>query len=171
MSTPGRFLVLHDYGMGGLWWWVHAPSAEAILEAVAEVEVITDPETVERVSTWDDVAEVSLDASGDSAWKGLVAQRTAERQDPDYGKLIGQGTVYLRSAEDGITYLTEVNADGIRTREVGILPDGRQQRSDDWPLNPAFDLRSPELARQALLSAADFEAHWQRAEPVPDHWD
>jgi hypothetical protein len=23
-------LVLHDYGMGGLWWWIAAPSAEAI---------------------------------------------------------------------------------------------------------------------------------------------
>ena len=26
-----RFLVAHDYGMGSLWWWIEAPSAEAII--------------------------------------------------------------------------------------------------------------------------------------------
>lgn len=36
-----RYLVLHDYGMGGLWWWVWAESAEEIVRVCAEVEVVT----------------------------------------------------------------------------------------------------------------------------------
>jgi hypothetical protein len=27
-ASKTRFLVLHDYGMGGVWWWVHARSEE-----------------------------------------------------------------------------------------------------------------------------------------------
>jgi hypothetical protein len=25
-----RYLVLHDYGMGGLWWWIHARSVREV---------------------------------------------------------------------------------------------------------------------------------------------
>jgi hypothetical protein len=46
--TPERpRLVLHDYGMGELWWWVRARSAREVLETHARVGVITDPEDEE----------------------------------------------------------------------------------------------------------------------------
>ena len=35
-----RFLVTHDYGMGSLWWWIEAPSAEAIIQTYAEVMIV-----------------------------------------------------------------------------------------------------------------------------------
>jgi hypothetical protein len=41
-----RYLVCHDYGMGGLWWWVWARSAAEIVQTCAEVEVVTDPDRV-----------------------------------------------------------------------------------------------------------------------------
>jgi hypothetical protein len=41
-----RHLVCHDYGMGGLWWWVWARSPAEIVETCAEVEVVTDPERI-----------------------------------------------------------------------------------------------------------------------------
>lgn len=34
MSTQ-RYLVLHDYGMGGLWWWIRARSVREVRESFA----------------------------------------------------------------------------------------------------------------------------------------
>ncbi|MFC5343226.1 hypothetical protein ACETK8_07900 [Brevundimonas staleyi] len=38
-----EFLVCHDYGMGGLWWWITAPSAETIQSAFRDVIVFDVP--------------------------------------------------------------------------------------------------------------------------------
>lgn len=46
-NTKRRFLILHDYGMGGSWWWVRARSAREVLETFAEVEVIEASEAIE----------------------------------------------------------------------------------------------------------------------------
>jgi hypothetical protein len=35
-----RYLGLRDYGMGGLWWWVHARLTREVLETFAEVEIV-----------------------------------------------------------------------------------------------------------------------------------
>ena len=35
----GHYLVGYDYGMGGLWWFVKADSAEEIRKAVSELTV------------------------------------------------------------------------------------------------------------------------------------
>ncbi|HEX5543357.1 MAG TPA: hypothetical protein VFX60_17685 [Micromonospora sp.] len=47
-----RYLVLHDYGMGGLWWWIHARSTGEVLETFAEVEVVDAPAAVGRAESW-----------------------------------------------------------------------------------------------------------------------
>lgn len=47
-----RYLVRHDYGMGASWWWINAGSAAEITAAIAEVEVIDDPDIVRRVESW-----------------------------------------------------------------------------------------------------------------------
>ncbi len=54
-----RYLVCHDYGMGGLWWWITAESPEQITEAFSEVEVVTDPARIDAASTWS-LKELSL---------------------------------------------------------------------------------------------------------------
>lgn len=37
------YLVCYDYGMGGLRWWITAPSAEAIRKRYREVSVFKQP--------------------------------------------------------------------------------------------------------------------------------
>lgn len=58
-APKSRLLVLHDYGMGGAWWWVHARSAREVLETFAEVEVVTRPDVIERADC--DLPEVDID--------------------------------------------------------------------------------------------------------------
>lgn len=41
-SQTGEFLVAYDYGMGGLWAVVIAPSAEAITARYPEVKVVSE---------------------------------------------------------------------------------------------------------------------------------
>jgi hypothetical protein len=44
MDCPDQtFLVLHDYGTGGLWWWITAGSAEEILDFNRDVEIFERP--------------------------------------------------------------------------------------------------------------------------------
>lgn len=38
-----EFLVCYDYGMGGLWWWIAAPSADAIRASLKDVLVFNQP--------------------------------------------------------------------------------------------------------------------------------
>ena len=45
-----RYLVLHDYGMGGSWWWIHARSAREVRETFAEV--VGTPADVARTEGW-----------------------------------------------------------------------------------------------------------------------
>ncbi len=35
-----EFLASYDYGMGGLWWWIEAESADAIHAAYCQLEVL-----------------------------------------------------------------------------------------------------------------------------------
>lgn len=37
------FLVCFDYGMGGLWWWITAASADEIMAAYRDVTVFDEP--------------------------------------------------------------------------------------------------------------------------------
>src|SRR5688500_5797444 len=124
-----RYLVCHDYGMGGLWWWVWAASPEEIVETVAEVEVITDEESIRRCGHCAE-EELHLDALSETSLAELRDQRTAHRSSPGYGVLAGRDRVYLRDDTEGV-YLVEVGSDGRRLREVELSPDGVFRLADD----------------------------------------
>ena len=170
-SEKTRHLVLHDYGMGGLWWWVRARSAEEIVLRVAEVEVITDPEKISRCEGWD-LAEVDLDASDPNPLSNLRGQRTAQRSHPDFGKLAGRERVYLNFTEegyDGLHFLMELGPGGRILRHVEVRTDGTAYKTDedDLPINPPHDLHDPEYAPMET-TAEVFEAAWSRSEREPE---
>ena len=137
-----RFLVRHDYGMGGLWWWIHARSARQIVETFAEVEVVEDPEIVARFAN-ESLTEVEIDAAYmPRGLDGLRDQRDAQRGRPGFGVLAGREVVYLRRPwdegddTDPCVYLEELGPDGRRLRQVEVYRDGTAIKSgpDDWPL-------------------------------------
>lgn len=73
------FERVHDYGMGGAWWWVHATSAREVLETFAEVEVIDSPQAVDQAQGWD-LAEVDIDSPAmPGGLDDLRAKRDAQR--------------------------------------------------------------------------------------------
>ncbi|MCX4733458.1 hypothetical protein [Streptomyces sp. NBC_01363] len=162
------FLTLHDYGMGGLWWWIRARSAREVLEAFAWVEVVTDPETVAR---FEELEMVDIDASRmPPGLDGLRAERHAQRGLEGFGALADRDIVYLRRRSDEeddepAVQLIEVGSDGRRGRRVELAGDGTAVRSspDDWLFNPPVaDLFDPALAGQEI-SRSEFEEQWARA--------
>jgi hypothetical protein len=170
-TSKSRYLVLHDYGMGGLWWWVHARSAREIREKFAEVEVIDRADAVEWASA-QDLDEVDIDAAVMPAGLAdLRATRDAQRDHPGFGALADRSVVYLRrrwNGEDDVdpaVYLMEVGSDGRRTRQVELSEDGTAVKSgpEDWPFNPPMaDLFDPHLPGMQI-TAEEFESHWHRA--------
>lgn len=170
-ADKSRFLVLHDYGMGGLWWWVHARSAREVLETFAEVEVVDRPEAIAWAEA-DGLLEVDIDAGEMPAGlDGLRAKRDEQRTRDGFGALADRAVVYLRNPWDGedetdpAVYLMEVGADGRRTRQVEVRADGTALKSgpEDWLFNPpVVDLFDPEVAEMEI-SAGEFEAAWQRS--------
>ncbi|MFI9550473.1 hypothetical protein [Nonomuraea endophytica] len=170
-NAKQRFLILHDYGMGGSWWWVRARSAREVLETFAEVEVIEAPEEIERAEGWN-LDEADVDAPTMPAGLDcLHAQRQAHRHLPGFGALADRTIIYLRrrwDEDDGVDpadYLMEIGSDGRRLRQVELTDNGDIFKSDpdDWPFNPpVVDLFDPELKDQEI-SSEDFETAWQRA--------
>ena len=171
-APKSRFLVLHDYGMGGAWWWVHARSAREVLETFAEVEVVARPDVIERADS--DLPEVDIDEpTMPPGLDGLRAKRDAQRDRPGFGALADKNIAHLRRHWDGdgdepTTYLMEVDSDGRRLRQVELAQDGTALKSgpDDWPFNPpAVDLFDPEWADKEI-HPDEFEAAWLRARHV-----
>ncbi|MFF1306212.1 hypothetical protein [Streptomyces sp. NPDC058307] len=171
-ARKSRFLVLHDYGMGGSWWWVHARSAREVLETFAEVEVVNSPEVIERADG--DLDEVDIDApTMPPGLDGLRAKRDAQRGRPGFGALVDRRIVHLRRRWDGdgdepATYFMEVGSDGRRLRQVELADDGTALKSgpNDWTFNPpVVDLFDPEWADKEI-HPAEFEAAWLRARHV-----
>jgi hypothetical protein len=78
-----RYLFLHDYGMGGLWWWIHARSTREVLETFAEVEVVDEPADVARAMGWG-LEEVDIDAAAmPLVWMGCAPSATGDVPDGD----------------------------------------------------------------------------------------
>ncbi|MQY34660.1 hypothetical protein SRB17_26300 [Streptomyces sp. RB17] len=89
------FLALHDYGMGGSWWWVRARSERAVLGTFAWVEVVTDPETVARFEE-EGLEEVDIDDPRmPPGLDGLRAERDAQRGREGFGALADRDIVHL----------------------------------------------------------------------------
>jgi len=165
-----RFLVLHDYGMGGLWWWITADSARQIAETFAEVEVIEDADSLERAATWG-LDEVDVDAP---TWPvgldELKNRRDGQRGRPGFAAFADREIGHFRQTEDGIptVYLIEVGSDGRRFRQVELHEDGSVWKSgpEDWPFNPpVVDMFDPDLV-DCEIDAAEFEAQWNLARQV-----
>ena len=175
-AAKSRYLVHYDYGMGGLWWWVHARSAREIRETFAEAEVIDRAEAVQRATTWD-LDEVDIDAAvmpPDLA--DMRATRDTQRGRPGFGALADCSVVYLRRRwngeddEDPTIYLMEVGSDGRRLRQVELADDGSAVKSgpDDWVFNPPIvDLFDPDLPG-LQITRDEFESQWARARPEHD---
>jgi hypothetical protein len=166
-----RFLVLHAYGMGGLWWWVLARSPREVLETFAEVEIVDAPASVARAEAWE-LKEVDTDGPNMPAGlDGLRHKRAQQRALPGFGALVGRQVVFLRrdwDGEDPVTDLVEIGPDGRRIRQVELTQDGTAIRTDakDWPLNPPIvDLFDPELLSQEI-DRDEFERAWTAA-----HWE
>ncbi|MFH8760233.1 hypothetical protein [Streptomyces atroolivaceus] len=171
-ALKSRFLVLHDYGMGGVWWWVHARSAREVLETFAEVEVVDSPDVIERADG--DLDEVDIDEpTMPPGLDGLRAKRDIQRGRPGFGALADKSIVHLRArwdvdGEDPAIYLMEVGSDGRRLRQVELADDGTALKSspDDWTFNPpVVDLFDPEWADKEI-DPDEFEAAWLRAQHV-----
>ncbi|MFV2085730.1 hypothetical protein [Micromonospora sp. LOL_021] len=169
MSTKQRYLVLHDYGMGGLWWWVWARSTREVLETFAEVEVVDSPANLARAEDWTleelDIDDQAMPAGLDD----LRAKRDQQRLLPGFGALANREVVYLRRAWDGddpATYLMEVGPDGRWSRQVEVGEGGSAIKTDPeaWPFNPpVVDLFNPEL-RDQEVSRDEFEWAWAAAQ-------
>lgn len=162
-----RYLVLHDYGMGGLWWWIHARSVREVRETFAEVEVIDDPAAVARAEGWK-LDEVDIDVSATPpGLDELRTERDRQRALPGFGALADRPKVFLRQAgdDDPATYLVEAGSDGRRIRQVEIAEDGTTIKTDteDWPFNPPLvDLFDPQLPNQEI-DREEFERAWTAA--------
>ncbi|MEV4806219.1 histidine phosphatase family protein [Nonomuraea sp. NPDC049421] len=167
LERKRRFLVLHDSGMGAMWWWIRARSAREIVETFAEVEVAHGAQAPDE-----NVPEVDIDSPAPPGGLGeLRAKRDAQRALPGFGAFAGRDVVHLRrrwDGEDGVpaaTYLMEVGSDGRRLRQVEQRDDGAAFKSDqdDWAFNPpVVDLFDPELVEMEIRRE-DFEAAWARA--------
>jgi hypothetical protein len=141
-------------------------SPEEITSAFAEVEVIEDRAAIRRASSWG-----PPDLTVAQAIAGPLADlheiRRRQKQDPSFGKLLGQSRIYLRlrdpDANDGIWY-SEHDQAGRRIRQVEARPDGTMEatRRGDWPLNPPYDLADPRIA-SCQISPEEFEEAWRQA--------
>lgn len=167
--AENRYLVVHDYGMGALWWWIWAASPEEIVQTLAEVEVVTDEQTIQQSLT-DLLEEVHLDSLPEGPLSDLFEQRSAQRSHPDFGKLAGRERVYLRDdSEDheGCVFLIEVGPDGRALRQVEQTPEGEAIRSTDFTSNAPLDLHDPQYASWEIGQDV-FEDAWRTAQPDPD---
>ena len=166
-----RFLALHDYGMGGLWWWITADSPEQVTRTLAEVEVVTDAETVLAAEDWE-LEEVDLAGPLPVPLDDMRAQRDQQRHQPGFGATAERdGPVWLRLPAgeydgDG-DWLVELDTTGRRLRQIELRPDGDALLTHDWPFNPPFDLYQPRFATMGITQA-EFEQTWSRGRPDPD---
>jgi hypothetical protein len=161
-----RYLVRDDYGMGALWWWIRAESAEEIEDTFAGLEVVDDPSARNMVES-SDVDEFTLTEAASGPLASYAQERARQRSDPSYGKLLGKVRVYLRMADPAVDlgeWFTEHDRTGRRVRQVEVRSDGTSEATSarDWPMNPPFDLGDPQYAAMEITKE-EFERVWTNA--------
>ena len=96
-----------------LWWWIEAPSAEAIIQTYAEVMIVepADGET-ERFA---DIPSLRIGDPAPAGLDDLEEQRRVQRASPKFGALVGRGSVYIRKdyPEEQEIYFFEYDEQGI----------------------------------------------------------
>jgi hypothetical protein len=74
-----EFLVVYDYGMGGLWAVVAAQSATAITDRYPEVQVVADRPTWLTEERYANLARLRLDDHGPGTlFRAVLADRDRE---------------------------------------------------------------------------------------------
>ena len=150
-----RFLVTHDYGMGSLWWWIEAPSAEAIIQTYAEVMIVepADGET-ERFA---DIPSLRIGDPAPAGLDDLEEQRRVQRASPKFGALVGRGSVYIRKdyPEEQEIYFFEYDEQGYRTRQVVVSAGGEAAGAGGLAFQSAggFGIRS----WRSVIAREEFE--------------
>ena len=163
-----RYLVCHDYGMGGLWWWITADSEADVVERIAEVTVVGDPETIAHFEA-DDLREVDLaDAASEVALGDLVAQRDAARGRPGYGRFAGMERVWFAMPQiyEDEDWWFELNPSGQTIRAVREQGEVRERVVPDG-INPMSDLYDP-MYDDREITEAEFEQVWDAASKPAD---
>jgi hypothetical protein len=170
-AAKPRHLVRYDYGMGGLLWWIHAASATEIVESLAGVEVLTDPDAV-RDAESQDLKIVDLDGPLPVPLSGMRAERMEQQTMPGFGALAGRARVYLAwssrssSVEGGTARtLVELGPDGRVLRQVEVelgTESAVRVKEDERTSQPPFDLYDPQYAAMEI-EAEEFEEVWERS--------
>lgn len=60
-----RYLTLYDYGTGGVWTFIIAPSPEAITEKYPQLQIVSEPPEWMVESGIEEINTVSLDDADD----------------------------------------------------------------------------------------------------------
>ena len=145
---------------GLLWWWIEAPSAEAIIQTYAEV-MIVEPADGEA-----EIRGHSVASHWRSCASGLMIWRNAPGSagQPEVRALVGRGSVYIRKdyPEEQETYFFEYDEQGI-ARAGCCVGWGEAERSGpaDWVFNPPED-GDPELA-ECEIAREEFEGGGESA--------
>jgi len=161
-----RYFVMHDYGMGALYWWIDAPSADDIIRTYAEVVILDDANAARH----DNIPIVAIDdKTHQPGLDDLRDLRAGQIGHPQFGALVGRGIIFLRRPdyiEEGSIYYIEYDPQGYRTRQVEIDAKGDAVRTgpEDWWLNPPEDLWNPELV-QYEITRNEFDSTWATAHP------
>jgi hypothetical protein len=70
----GHYLVAYDYGMGGLWWFVKAGSAEEIRAASSELIVVDEVPAWMREDHWKSIERDDLQNPQSEASRMILAR-------------------------------------------------------------------------------------------------
>lgn len=152
-----RFLLYHDYGMGGVYRWLWARSAEEVETWVDAHTVITDPEVIRELeSEGSRVREARLDDPGSLEAMGIqryIRRRPRSSRRAQFWELPG--------VEDCGPTLLEVDARGHMGRQLEQAADGSWGRVDRPDMSPDIATDSPEWREVARkITKKRFEAAW-----------
>lgn len=78
MESERKFLVVHDYGTGGLWAFIAAPSAEHIREKFPDLEIVEGRPSWMTDELFDTIVETNsyeIDRIPPESWLARIPSR------------------------------------------------------------------------------------------------